>query len=76
MALLQELRLESSIMTRKDYVKIADVLASHMQISDHFHSETYAEVVEFIAKDLAHMLKYYNPRFNRDKFLAACGVKS
>jgi hypothetical protein len=62
-------------MTRQDYVKIADVLASHMEVSDHFHSETYAEIIEFVAKDLAHMLKADNPRFDREKFLTACGVK-
>jgi hypothetical protein len=62
-------------MTRKDYRKIADVLLSHMHVADQFHSESYGEVVEFIAKDLAHMLKYDNPRFDREKFLAACGVK-
>jgi hypothetical protein len=63
-------------MTRKDYVKIASVIATHIEISNEEGRGDQIETLEFLAGDLAHMLHRDNPRFNRDKFLAACGVKS
>jgi hypothetical protein len=62
-------------MTRKDYVKIARVLALHMQVATEMGAGERKETIEDLAGDLAYMLKADNPRFDRDKFLAACGVK-
>lgn len=63
-------------MTRKDYVLIAAVLAEAgpppMQ-SDEFRAGA-AFARDYAAHKLAAMLARDNPRFNRARFLAACGV--
>jgi hypothetical protein len=48
-------------MTRKDYVLIADTLANL--------------TLSLVAEELATALETDNPRFNRARFLDACGVK-
>ena len=53
-------------MTRKDYVLIADVLAVAWWASN--------DQRRHIAHDLADALGADNPRFDRDRFLVACGV--
>jgi|SanBayMetagenome_1026888.scaffolds.fasta_scaffold01250_23 hypothetical protein len=57
-------------MTRKDYVLIAGVFAHFGKICD---------LEETIGADLAYkfadVLEEDNPRFDRHKFLVACGVK-
>jgi hypothetical protein len=62
-------------MTRKDYVQIAQVFALHMQVANEMGAGDQQEVIEDLAGDMAHMLHRDNPRFDRDKFLVACGVK-
>lgn len=62
-------------MTRKDYVKIAQVFALHMQVATETGAGEQQETIEDLASEMAHMLHRDNPRFDRDKFLAACGVK-
>lgn len=54
-------------MTRKDYVMIAEVIATSWHGSD----ETQAD----LANNFADVLENDNPRFDRDRFLTACGVK-
>ena len=55
-------------MTRKDYILNADAIkAQHKP-----HNDT--ETVQEIALSLADLLEGDNPRFDRDRFLTACGV--
>jgi hypothetical protein len=53
-------------MTRKDYVMIADTIATG------WHSS--GEAKRDIAVTLANVFEIDNPRFDRDRFLVACGV--
>lgn len=56
-------------MTKKDYIRIAVIVNSYyVSYSDE------SETVENIALDLADMFEKENPRFDRDRFLIACGV--
>jgi hypothetical protein len=54
-------------MTRKDYVLIATSIECAWYLNDSQR--------ETIAKDFANSLSMDNPRFDRDRFLVACGVK-
>ena len=56
-------------MTRKDYELIAGVFAGFAQITD--INET---IGADIAESLADEFEAENPRFNRARFLKACGV--
>jgi len=58
-------------MTRKDYVMLAEVINRSATAS------TESSFIDFarMAEDLATELKNDNPRFDRDRFLTACGVK-
>lgn len=58
-------------MTRKDYELIAGVFAGFAQMVD--INET---IGADIAEDLADEFEAENPRFNRARFLKACGVIS
>jgi hypothetical protein len=55
-------------MTRKDYVMIAEVIATSWHAS--------ADSKRDIAVNLAEVFETDNPRFDRDRFLSACGVTS
>lgn len=54
-------------MTRKDYKLIAEVIA----VSWFGNAELKAD----LANNLADKLEQDNPRFDRSRFLIACGVK-
>ena len=60
-------------MTRKDYVLIADTLANLM--SDFNNGGEDSISLSLVAEELATALETDNPRFNRARFLDACGVK-
>lgn len=62
-------------MTRKDYVKIAEVFKQYIEVAEDGDDDVHAETVKFLASSMAYMLKRDNAAFNRDKFLDACGVK-
>lgn len=62
-------------MTRKDYVKIAQVFKSYIEIAQEGDRDVDIDTVQFMASDMAYMLKRDNAAFDRQKFLAACGVK-
>ena len=62
-------------MTRKDYVKIAQVFALHMQVAAEMGASDQQETIEDLASEMAYMLQRDNVQFDRDKFLTACGVK-
>jgi hypothetical protein len=57
-------------MTRKDFELIAGVIKTQRE---KMHNET--ETVDEVALAMAEALEDTNPRFNRETFLTACGVK-
>lgn len=57
-------------MTRKDYQLIAEVFANFGQII-----ELEETIGADLARNLADALQGDNPRFDRARFLTACGVK-
>lgn len=61
-------------MTRKDYVLIAEVIKTQIEMSIKFEEEESLAGAKNIAYDLALRLSNDNPRFDRDRFLVACGV--
>jgi hypothetical protein len=63
-------------MTRKDYVLIAATLASHRRV-DYPNRTDYLVLCERFAEALERSSGFNangNRRFDRDRFLAACGV--
>jgi hypothetical protein len=62
-------------MTRKDYVMIAEVIKTQIEMSVKFEEEESQAGAENIARDLADALQADNARFDRARFLSACGVK-
>ena len=56
-------------MTKKDYELIARTLARFTNLQAQVEAGAAATA---IADSLANAFAIYNPRFNRDKFLAAC----
>lgn len=61
-------------MTRKDYVLIAEVIKTQIELSLKFGEDDARYGAENIALDLASKLSQDNPRFDRSRFLQACGV--
>lgn len=59
-------------MTRKDYVLIAEALCVARDIP----CGTVLQMHSTIALELASALADTNPRFDRERFLRACGVAS
>ncbi len=59
-------------MTRKDYVLIAQTLAGLM--SDFNNGGEDSVSLSLVAEELATALETDNPRFDRHRFLTACGV--
>lgn len=57
-------------MTRKDYELISGVFADFSKVC-----EIEETIGGSIARELATELEIENPRFNRARFLSACGVK-
>jgi len=53
-------------MTRKDYVAIANAISIESQFGD-------KATAKAIAESLASVLKADNARFDKDKFITACG---
>jgi len=58
-------------MTRKDYILIAAALANERTP---FMVEHHKYALDNIALTLADALATTNPRFDRERFLKACGV--
>jgi hypothetical protein len=65
-------------MTRKHFQQIATAMQSLRTFEAHDveMSEVVAHAVRFssVVDALAHVLASSNPRFNRDRFLTACGI--
>lgn len=63
-------------MTKKDYIAIAKVLADNRRNHATYDAQSMAVVrCTDVASDMADMLARDNSRFDRARFLAACGVK-
>jgi len=65
-------------MTKKDYELIAEAIAYAAELTKMLggiEEETRDRVISLIANKLASGLEMDNARFNRELFLAACGVK-
>jgi hypothetical protein len=60
-------------MTRKDYVMIANSIKASRDNWEGFTPEAQ-EAIEGLARSLATKLQSDNPRFDRARFLDACGV--
>jgi hypothetical protein len=60
-------------MTRKDYVLIADTLANLMKDFNNCGDDSVS--LSLVAEELADALQTDNARFDRARFLTACGVK-
>lgn len=63
-------------MTRKDYIAIARVIsdAALIQCGTQSEVELQAGVRRRIAHELSDILAKDNPRFDRERFLKACGI--
>lgn len=63
-------------MTRKDYVIIAESIKGSINYEKSFNNnQDGANALKFLALTLSSSLETDNPRFNRARFLDACGVK-
>jgi len=61
-------------MTRKDYVMIADSIKASRENWEGFTPEAQ-DAIDGLARSLASKLAQDNDRFDRARFLVACGVK-
>lgn len=62
-------------MTRKDYELIAKAIyGSLIQSKSLDWQDLYAEQHHITARHIANALERTNPRFDRERFLTACGV--
>lgn len=64
-------------MTRKDYEKIASVFNAYKvnpTVENQFECG-FATAIHNLAESTAYMLSQDNPRFNRARFLKACGIE-
>lgn len=61
-------------MTRKDYQLIADSLKGALPPVQFEGDEYRRDGIEAVALGLAERLQEENPRFDRDRFLKACGL--
>ena len=62
-------------MTRKDYVLIAEVLKGAITYEKEFNKdEKKAFALQAVAHTFSNVLANENPRFDRARFLSACGV--
>lgn len=57
-------------MTRKDYVAIAQTISKVR--AEAFNKE---DALDRLTDEMSRLLKADNPRFDRERFVAACGVK-
>ena len=62
------------MLTKKDFKAVAEIIK--LQITRYHVQERYAcaNGVESIAYHLADYFAMQNPRFDRERFLAACGL--
>ena len=61
-------------MNKKDYTAIAEIIDGNKQTSDD-ESWDFAHLNKDLVFELADYFQKENPRFDRERFLKACGVK-
>lgn len=61
-------------MTRQDYELIAQVFERQYEAASSLGEGDAMEAIEDAAFDMATAFEASNPRFDRKRFLAACGV--
>lgn len=61
-------------MTKKDFQAIANAISERLD-TQHPTTEA-ASMIRGIARDLANVCQRNNPRFDRARFLKACGVEA
>jgi hypothetical protein len=59
-------------MTRKDYVMIAEILKANRE--DFVQGDEGLSLLYILSHQIANGLEEDNPRFDRARFLTACGV--
>ena len=59
------------MMTRKDYVKVAEIINSYFDNADQ-HEGLVANVHDFLIEPFIEFFENDNPNFNADKFWEAC----
>ena len=62
-------------MTKKDYVKFAEMLKD-VRSNAHHEQSTTDVIINTIAFDICYILAADNPNFDRSRFLSACEVES
>ena len=62
-------------MTKKDYIKFANMIRSQIQDADSERDWYARESAIRTASDAASIFKADNPRFDREQFLKACGIE-
>ena len=55
------------MMTRKDYIKVSNILANYQEVME---ADDYYELVV----DFGKMMKLDNERFDLSRFMIACGI--
>ena len=66
-------------MTKKDYEKFAAMLKKHVDHVDSFSDPDRGLInvtLQYVAEDMANIFSADNAAFNRQRFMAACGVDS
>ena len=64
-------------MTKKDYVAIARIInTSNRETGDKAANQARKHLLDCVANDLADIMERDNPKFDRARFLTACGVRS
>jgi hypothetical protein len=62
-------------MTKKDYTAIAKTIMASRERYANSDNTSYNYILTEVAINLANTLQQDNPRFDRLRFLTACGVK-
>ena len=62
-------------MTRKDYVKVAGIVAA-ARVRLQQPGISRSELVDYFETELADLFAADNPRFDRERFAAACAEKA
>ena len=63
---------KEEVMTRKDYVMIAEILKANRE--DFVQGDEGMSLLYILSHQIANGLQEDNPRFDRARFLTACGV--
>lgn len=60
-------------MTRKDYIAIAKVLLQAQLCASEDKYNSAEQAIGGVAREIASVFQQDNPRFDRRRFMAACG---